>query len=311
LKDSSASENAQQELMLDVRKLRKSLTDATSLLPSYDQRQCQSQMAALEQALEEMRAASAPKAKFSFKRKATKPVSSPAPATSYPPLPAAQSREESALPAVSTFHNLGPRSHVRLSLQDISTLARADSPSSDLTISSLDRCIVDLCSAIPEAEPASYQDPLSLTALHMRDLKNTILILPNLKGSVLLYNLHNCTIIVGCHQARLPFRMHNATNVHVYLGISSNPVVEHCSAITFAGYPASISSLHPTVAAGLPSNHADVQDFSHIRATASPNWTASTSEDEDWDDLFTPESSSPQGLDAILIAHLPLGSTTV
>jgi hypothetical protein len=40
-KDNPPSDNDSHELALNIRKLRKSLTDATSSLPAYDQRQCQ------------------------------------------------------------------------------------------------------------------------------------------------------------------------------------------------------------------------------------------------------------------------------
>jgi hypothetical protein len=40
-KSNTTSDNDWQQLALDIRKLRKSLTDATSFLAAYDQRQCQ------------------------------------------------------------------------------------------------------------------------------------------------------------------------------------------------------------------------------------------------------------------------------
>ncbi|SRR6266404_4103540 len=40
-KNTLTPNNDLQELALDIRKLRKQLTDATGFLPSYDQRQCQ------------------------------------------------------------------------------------------------------------------------------------------------------------------------------------------------------------------------------------------------------------------------------
>lgn len=70
-------------------------------------------------------------------------------------------------------------------------------PLSDLIISDLDHCIVDLRAT---AGPLGSQNQLDLTALHIRDLKDTLLILPNVKGSVILHNLHRCTAIVTCHQ---------------------------------------------------------------------------------------------------------------
>ena len=49
----------------------------------------------------------------------------------------------------------------------------------------------------------------------------------------------------------------------------------------------------------------DVQDFSHIRPTPSPNWAISPSNNENWDDLLTHEDPSPQEIDKILTPHLP------
>lgn len=298
-KHSSTPDNDWQELALNIRKLRKHLTDATSFLPSYDQRQCSAQMDLLEQTLEETRSASVPKKKFAFKRKADRPPFSAVPtlppsAQATPPQPG-----RDHLSAVSTFHKLSAHSNCRLSLQSLPTF-EDDAPTFDLTISDLNRCIVDLCSP---TEIASPRHRLSLTALHIRDLKDTILILPNIEGSVLLHNLHTCTVIVACHQ----FRMHSSTHVRVYLATISNPVIEDCSAIAFAEYPSFIFSLNPLVAGALPSssNHADIQDFSHIRPTPSPNWTIFHPRNENWDDILTQEDLSSQEVDNILAAHLP------
>ena len=155
-------------------------------------------MDSLEQAFEEIRAASVPKAKFTFKRRENKP---PIPGA-HMLLPASCSidalGERDGEPDMSTFHKLTTLSHCRVSLQSMPALGVGSS--SDLTISDLDHCIVDLCRT---TETAPGQNQLSLTALHVRDLKETILILPNVKGSVLLYNLHRCTVIVTCHQASI------------------------------------------------------------------------------------------------------------
>ncbi|KAI0248006.1 tubulin binding cofactor C-domain-containing protein [Lactifluus subvellereus] len=292
------SDNDWEELALNIRKLRKSLTDATSLLPAYDQRQCQAQMDQLEQTLEGIRSASVPKLKFAFKRKTNKPPLSATPTPSPSSHDTNMHGERDSLPqaVMSTFHKISSHSHNRLSLQSIPTFG-ADSPSSDLTISDLDHCIVDLCSTAP------LQNKLPLTALHVRDLNETILVLPNVKGSVLLHNLHKCTVIVACQQ----FRMHNSIDVHVYLASISSPIIENCSAIAFAGYPSFVSLLSPSAVEALPPNgkHTDVQDFSHIRPTPSPNWVVLPPGNENWDDLLTLDGSSPQEVDVILAAHLP------
>ena len=189
------------------------MTDATSFLTTYDQRQCQAvrspnilslmmihpliqQMDLLEQTLEEIRSASLPKTKFTFKRKTNKPPVSAAAAPALLPSSDELGKRDD-LPRMSDFHKLSSHSHCRLSLQSISTFG-AGPPLSDLTISDLDHCIVDLRAA---AEPVSRQNQLSLTALHIHNLKETVLILPNVEGSVLLHNLYRCTLIVACHQA--------------------------------------------------------------------------------------------------------------
>jgi hypothetical protein len=157
------------------------------------------QLSLLEQTLEEIRSSSAPKTRFTFKRKADKPVLSAA----QTPLPSSSGRDEleekNGVVGTSTVHELSSHSNCRLFLRSIPTLG-AGPQSSDLTISDLDCCIVDLCGT---ADTMPHQNQLCLTALHVHNLKDTILILPNVEGSVLLHHLYRCTVIVGCHQASI------------------------------------------------------------------------------------------------------------
>lgn len=97
-----------------------------------------------------------------------------------------------------------------------------------------------------------------------------------------------CTL-VWCNWNRFSkFRMHTSHNVDVYLSISSNPIIEHCSDIRFAAYPSillssldqvTVHSLKPNLSSLLTaflkqaSSHHSVQDFSHIRSTPSPHWS--------------------------------------
>lgn len=83
------------------------------------------------------------------------------------------------------------------------------------------------------------------------------------------------------------FRMHDSQKVHVYLSITSSPAIEHCSDIRFTAYPDNLKdhhvelnrvrySLHVATLnseSEQDSKHLSVQDFSHIRATPSPNWS--------------------------------------
>jgi len=142
-----------------------------------------------------------PKTKFAFKRRADK-LNTPA----APPLPpSSRSTDEpepgegDALPSMSNFHKLSSYSNRRLSLRSIPALVE-EAQSFNLTISDLERCVVDL-RAMAETVPRPKQ--AHLTALHARDLRDTILVLLNVKGSVILHGLHRCTVIVVCHQASI------------------------------------------------------------------------------------------------------------
>jgi hypothetical protein len=97
----------------------------------------------LEQTLEETRSASLPKKKFAFKRKADR---APVPTLPRSPKVAPPQPGRDQLSAVSTFHKLSAHSNRRLSLKSLPTFGD-DTPTFDLTISDLNRCVVDLCSS--------------------------------------------------------------------------------------------------------------------------------------------------------------------
>ncbi|KAH9947804.1 tubulin binding cofactor C-domain-containing protein [Amylocystis lapponica] len=281
LKSDRTAHEASEQLSLDIAKLRKELTDVTSYLPSYDQRQCELRLKELEESLHGLRLASAPKPKFAFKRKANKPSPSASPAQERPPsasIPAPAVPNDTQL---SSGLSLSGQSHRFLTLASLS--APRSSPTSDITISDLDHCVVNL---LP---PPSSHDPdgthtIRFTALHARNLAHCVLIMPRIDGSALLHDMSRCTVVLGCHQ----YRMHTSSHVDVYLAIPSNPIIEHCTGIRFAGYPATLLSADAGVDSDSTpaSSHLSVQDFSHIRATPSPNWSAlseeRTLEDVDW-----------------------------
>ncbi|KDQ49108.1 hypothetical protein JAAARDRAFT_201129 [Jaapia argillacea MUCL 33604] len=224
---------------LEVVKLRKSLSDAVmgGYLTGYDQRQFELQLTALEQQLEELRASSAPKPKFSFKRKT--PQSSPQSLTPAPPTPppfrTTVAPVPLSVPPASTSLTISSRSYAFLSYSSLPIPSTLPVQSSDLTISDLDHCIVNLLPPLPSKNPTS--NGLTFSALHIRNITNSILLLPMLQGSVLLHDMKRCVVVVGCHQ----YRMHASESVDVYLCIPSNPIIEHCSGIRFGAYPFSLA----------------------------------------------------------------------
>ncbi|KAG9226729.1 hypothetical protein CCMSSC00406_0008429 [Pleurotus cornucopiae] len=232
-----------QGLAAEVAALSRRLSDVLGTLPSYDQRQHEQRVKTLEQSLEKLRAAQ-PKSKFTFKRKANgsaKPPSSQKP--SEPPRSEAPSSSNLIL---SSHHD------AYLGWHNI-PIATAGS-SSDATIRDLTNCIVNLASQTTGG--------VQITALHIHNLKNCLLLLPDITGSVMLHDLNRCSIVVGCHQ----FRMHTSKDVDVFVSISSSPIVEGCSRIRFCRRSDPSSRQ-------LQSEPLMVQDFSHIRPTPSPNWS--------------------------------------
>lgn len=200
------------------------------------------QLKSLEHAIESLRASNIPKPKFSFKRK-TQPPSQVSPPVS---TIGKESSASSLLPDTSITS-----SNLSLSLQTNTYLTISSLPihpqQSDLTLSDLNNCIVNLLPSSSEG----YS--LKISALHARNLTQCVVLLPSIDGSALLENISGCIIILGCHQVRYQifcahfkyfkylnyeqFRMHSSTRVDVFLSVSSNPIIETCSQIRFSQYP--------------------------------------------------------------------------
>ena len=67
---------------------------------------------------------------------------------------------------------------------------------SDLSISDLDHCIVNLLPSALSSSSSGNDTPLIITALHARNL------LPNVDGGALIHDLERCVVVLGCHQVR-------------------------------------------------------------------------------------------------------------
>ena len=74
--------------------------------------------------------------------------------------------------------------------------------STDLSISDLDHCVVNLLNGsnpITTQEQHAVTRPI-LTAMHIRDIKNSLLLLGDVEGSALVHNLNRCTVVIACRQ---------------------------------------------------------------------------------------------------------------
>ncbi|PCH37432.1 hypothetical protein WOLCODRAFT_134530 [Wolfiporia cocos MD-104 SS10] len=276
---SAATSDALDQLSADIVTLRKELTDATGFLPSYDQRQCELKVRDLEAQVEKLRASAAPKAKFAFKRKPKTAPTVPTAASSAPTSSHSSSlgTTQQAAPGLV----ISGRSQEFLGLSSLSL--GQNQVSSDLTLSDIERCIVCLLpSDRSDATTSTSPSTLKITSLHVRNVRNSVLILPKIEGSALLHDVSLSVIVLGCHQ----YRMHTSSKVDVYISASSNPIIEHCSGIRFAGYPRSLHQRAGAEENDQTNNYLAVQDFSHIRPTPSPNWSLMQQEemvaDSDW-----------------------------
>ncbi|KAL1680657.1 tubulin binding cofactor C-domain-containing protein [Schizophyllum commune] len=284
---SPASPSTLQELTSEISKLMTTLADASGSLPSYDQRQYELQVKTLEKSVEELRSTTV-KPKFAFKRKATSSQSS-TPSAPTTPKPAADT--STPPPAETDASHVAPSTNLLLSSHKSRYLTVADLPApfkqeSDLALADLEGCVVDLLGRADLSggavdvdslgrvgvDGSTLRDPslLNISAVHIRSISDSLIVLPLISGSVMLHDITRSVVVVGCHQ----FRMHTSKAVDVYLSITSNPIIEHCSKIRFAPYSTALAPNAPSD--GLQS----IQDFSHIRATPSPNWTRLPSEEQ-------------------------------
>ncbi|ESK84504.1 tubulin-specific chaperone [Moniliophthora roreri MCA 2997] len=285
-------------LSADFAKLSKSLVDATGSLPNFDQKNCELQLKQLEATLQSIRESSVPKAKFAFKRKVKTETqtnntpSNPTSVTTPAPLKESDSGPSQAL-------SISSHSNTHLLWTSIPGSLSNSQP--DLAISDLNRCILDLA-RFPSQN-------LTISALHVWNVSDSVLILPRIPGSAMLHDLKNCVVILGCHQ----FRMHTSQHVDVYLSIQSNPIIEHCTGIRFDTYPRSI--LREETAEETDSV-LSVQDFSHIKSTPSPNWRMLSNVEkldskESWyDELKELSFPSSNDVSRILDKLLPAAGTS-
>lgn len=93
------------------------------------------------------------------------------------------------------------------------------------SITALRHCVVDM--SIPTANGKPYA---SLTA---KNIKESLLICGQINGPAHITSVEDSIIVVTSRQ----FRMHNCSNVDVYLSSSSNPVIEDCRNVRFGRIP--------------------------------------------------------------------------
>jgi hypothetical protein len=177
--------------------------------------------------------------------------------------------------AASGISSVSVDNHYKLHIMLPSSGSTSTVPAS---ITSLRHCVVDM--SIPTANGKPY------ASLTIKNIKESLLICGQVNGPAHITGVEHSVIVVSCRQ----FRMHNCTDVDVYLSCSSNPIIEDCSNIRFGRIPKAYVSLIPhsfplnprsnTLIQALNHDRPDhqdrwheIEDFKWIKPEPSPNWS--------------------------------------
>lgn len=89
----------------------------------------------------------------------------------------------------------------------------------------------------------------AFAVLSVNDVVDSLLLCGEVNGAAHVTGVKHSVIVVTCHQ----FRMHDCTDVDVYLGCSSIPIIENCHDVRFSHIPdchvgCSVASSHSLAA---------------------------------------------------------------
>ncbi len=225
---------------------------AAYFLPPYEMRQATAAAAALRAELVAARAALRPRAKFSF-RAAAAAAADAAP----PPAPAAAPAPPAPAPAPAP--PAGGRVIAGLRGAALA-LSAEELGGRDVTLADLEDCTLLLAGPLP--------------ALFAHRLRRCRVLAGPVGGAALVEDAEACELHLAARQVRL----HSAVDCDLYLHVASHPVVEHCHGVRVAPLSAGAAGGAAVLAAaglgaeGRAGPWAEVQDFSWLRAAASPHW---------------------------------------
>ncbi|CAB4409003.1 unnamed protein product [Rhizophagus irregularis] len=264
-----------EEILVRINLLEKKATDAMIYLPSYDQRQSILQIRALVEELNTKKAEIAPKSKFSFKSR--KPNATNGSGERVNETENKQNIIKATLSTTTTstisktisnenfqMITLNNKQNFYLTVDSyLSPPSSTDDSTKtmDFHLSSLQNCFINLVSK-----------NVIIGAIHIKGLKNCVLLAGPVYSSILIHDCENCVFVVACHQ----FRMHTSKQMNIYLHVTSHPIIEDCDKIKFAPYTLSIPGLDKMFEAAKldqkTNKYDTVEDFNWLRQQASPHW---------------------------------------
>ncbi|KAF9401416.1 hypothetical protein BGZ94_005212, partial [Podila epigama] len=259
-------------LVQRIHALERTVTEKITILPPYDARVCLEAIKSMSERLSQLRIKLIPKQKFSFKSRKTGAQGSSSPsattvaaASSSPsPSPRPSTPQRSAVLDQSLFMKFEDHSGEHLFIGSLAAPASTEggTVAKDVALTNLTDCTIDLVHNIP------------LGAIHIKNLKRCMLVIPPVSGSILLHDCNDCTLIGACHQSR----MHTSTNMDIYLHVTSEPIIEDCTDMRFAPYgqvlpEEQLGRLFEVAQLNKDKNYYNkVKDFNWLRQQQSPNW---------------------------------------
>ncbi|KAJ3068096.1 hypothetical protein HDU98_008722 [Podochytrium sp. JEL0797] len=249
--------------------LEKRVADAQLFLPAYDLRRCQQRIADVSAKLTAQKNKSRSKFSFSSKAKATLAAHTAVPSTPPPPTPTPiNPTPEPTSSTATVFSNLQ-----HTILRPLPTDTTISSSSSEVLLTNLSHCLVDLRSLCP------------LGAVHIKNASHCVILCGGIQGSVLIDDMTQSVLVSACRQ----FRMHTSTQSRILLHVSSKPIIEDCQSLIFGPYdPSTLTDSDNTPSTpswreivtradlgdeeGSSGRWAAVEDFNWLRKGESPNW---------------------------------------
>ena len=176
-------------------------------------------MKAFEQSLEQLKVSAAPKPKFAFKRKQAAPVvailASPSTPVEQKAVASEPLHPSSTSTDSSTLSSARALTGHRAAYLTASSLPTSSLSGSEVTISDIDHCIIDLLPDGRDGLLPSGRDSESITAIHVKNVKNSLLLLPIMSGSAILYDVQNSILVIGCHQVSFFFCLHLRSTLNI------------------------------------------------------------------------------------------------
>jgi hypothetical protein len=240
-----------EDILGRISRLSNEVADAADFVPPYDHRAYSDMVKSLRDQVTEAQAKFTPKSRFQFKQRGangpaeakpdtrrlnpgtydnTKPFDLPA--TPAPAIKDASSsvqtdnNAEAANPSADPLRNLTLSDHSRVHITLPATASRAVSV---LTLTNLDRCVVDMSAPTTASDAANPP----FASLAIKDIAGSVIVAGRVDGPVHVTNLRDSVVVVAARQVRI----HDCDNVVFYLHCVSRPIIEGCKGVWFGKAP--------------------------------------------------------------------------